>query len=56
MNTQDVEQIKRMLMNGDHPSMIALVYDVSVDVVYEIMELLYENSSEEFSPFQTINS
>ena len=47
--------IEEMLDKGTHPATISAVLDVPVIFVYDVIESL-EGHSEEFSPFETINS
>ena len=48
-------EIGEMLEKGTHPATISAVLDVPVVFVYDVIESL-EGHSEEFSPFETINS
>ena len=48
-------EIETMINEGIHPATISAVLDVPVVFVYDVIESL-EGHSEEFSPFETINS
>jgi hypothetical protein len=48
-------EIETMLEQGNHPATISAVLDVPVVFVYDVIESL-EGHSEEYSPFETINS
>lgn len=61
MDIKDVEEIKKMVMDGTHPVTIAHIYGVSITVIYDIIDIMYDDdgsngNSEDYSPFQTINS
>lgn len=61
MDAKDVEEIKKMVMDGTHPVTIAHIYGVSITVIYDIIDIMYDDddltgNSEDYSPFQTINS
>lgn len=49
------QEIVEMLEKGNHPSMISLMLDVPVSMVYDALEHL-EGNTEVFSPFDTVNS
>lgn len=47
-------EIELMLAEGSHPATISAVLECPVRFVYDVVER--ENETENFSPFETINS
>lgn len=63
MTNQDINEIKKMVMEGMHPVTIAHIYNVSITVIYDIIDVMFseedngpDGNIEDYSPFQTINS
>ena len=49
--------VEDMLKDNVHPETIATLLDISVDMVYDVLESIQQNELEEtLSPFQTFNS
>jgi hypothetical protein len=48
--------IENMLINGDHPTVIAQTLGVPVYMVYDVLESIGEEPTEDLSPYETINS
>lgn len=48
------QDIVDMLEQGDRPRKIAILLDIPVDEVYDVLEQLQEE--EMYSPFDTVNS
>jgi hypothetical protein len=48
------QEILEMLEQGDRPIKIATLLDIPVSLVYEVLE--DEDQSENYSPFETVNS
>lgn len=49
-------EVEEMLQKGTHPATISAVLDIPVFFVYDVLEALDENSSDDFDPFNTVNS
>ena len=55
MKIKDVKQdILDMLDKGDRPIKIAMLLDIPVSFVYEVLD--EEDQTENYSPFETVNS
>jgi hypothetical protein len=48
--------IGEMLEKGTHPATISAVLDIPVFFVYDVLETMQSDQTEELSPFRTINS
>ena len=48
--------IENMLIDGDHPAVIAQTLGVPVYMVYDVLESIGEEPTEDFSPYETVNS
>ena len=48
------QEITEMLEAGDRPIKIAMMLDIPVSFVYEVLD--EENQTENYSPFETVNS
>lgn len=48
------QEIVDMLGNGDRPIKIAMLLDIPVSMVYDVLEDLEETGN--YSPFETVNS
>jgi transposase-like protein len=49
-------EIEDMLMDGRHPTVIAQVLEVPLSMVYDMLESMGQETVEELSPFETVNS
>lgn len=49
-------EVEEMLEKGTHPATISAVLDIPVFFVYDVLEALDEHSSEDFDPYNTVNS
>ena len=49
-------EIEDMLIDGDHPTVIARVLGVPLSMVYDVLETIDQEPAEEYSPFETVNS
>jgi len=49
-------EIEDMLMDGRHPTVIARVLEIPLSMVYDVLESMGEETVEELSPFETVNS
>lgn len=47
-------EIMDMLEAGDRPVKIALLLDIPVSIVYDVLDDI--DATEEYSPFETVNS
>lgn len=47
-------EIVEMLEQGDRPIKIATLLNISLNMVYDVLEQL--EASEEYSPYETVNS
>lgn len=48
-------EIEDMLIDGDHPTVIARVMGVPLSMVYDVLETI-DQPAEEYSPYDTVNS
>ena len=48
-------EIEDMLIDGDHPTVIARVMGVPLSMVYDVLETM-DQPAEEYSPYDTVNS
>ena len=48
--------IENMLIDGDHPTVIAQTLGIPVYMVYDVLETIGEEPVEDFSPYETVNS
>lgn len=48
--------IENMLIDGDHPTVIAQTLGVPVYMVYDVLETIVDEPVDTFSPYETVNS
>jgi hypothetical protein len=48
--------IEDMLVDGDHPTVIAGTLSVPLYMVYDVLETMSDEPAEDFSPYETVNS
>jgi hypothetical protein len=49
-------EIEDMLEKGTHPATISAVLDIPVFFVYDVLEVIDNESGSDFDPFNTVNS